>query len=241
MCGAYFIQQSASLREHFGIMTADDLKDFVLKGDSVDPLRLLDYAEQAMLQIFRPTDRVPFIARDRQGHWIGLMATWWLAMDRADNHWAPNQKLATFNSRIDKIVGSGRSIHSIPPRSFRVLLPASGFVEWHQKRPHLFTRADGRTLLLGGMAKAYPVEEGHHYAVSIVTLPGHPKTRHVHEKCVPLMMPDELIDRWLDRAVPHSDFANLQTPRIPHNLDIQPVQDLKSLQPEGPAEAVSAD
>ena len=241
MCGAYYIRQSARLREHFGIQTADDLKDFVLKGDSVDPLGLLDEADESMLQIFRPTDRVPFIARGRHGHWVGLTATWWLAMDQADNHWAPNQTLATFNSRIDKIVNAGRSIHTRPPRSFRVLLPASGFVEWHQKRPHLFSRTDGRTLLLGGMAKAYPTDEGHHYAVSIVTLPGHAKTRHIHEKSVPLMMSDDLIDPWLDRTRPHSQFEHLQTPHIPHDLTIQPVQTLAALQPDGQAETILSD
>ncbi|MCH8550299.1 MAG: SOS response-associated peptidase [Natronospirillum sp.] len=249
MCGAYFLQQSPTLRAHFGIQSKEDLAEFVLRSDDVDPLRLFEGEDQALLQLFRPTDQVPFLARDRAGEWVGLTGTWWLAMDRDGDQWRPNQQLATFNSRIDKVVSSGRTIHSMPPRSFRVLLPASGFVEWHNKQPHLFRRADGRALMLGGMAKAYEKtnregEDGgkqYQYAVSIVTLPGHPKTRHVHEKSVPLMLADDQIDAWLDRRRPHRDFAYLQTPQIPFELEIQAVQDLKAMAPIASPETIAAD
>lgn len=241
MCGAYFLQQSAALRTHFGIQSKEDLADFVLRGDAVDPLRLFDSADGEMLQIFRPTDRVPFLALDRNGDWIGLTATWWLAMERDGDHWHPNQKLATFNSRIDKVVSHGRTIHSMHPRSFRVVLPASGFVEWHNRQPHLFSRADDRALMLGGMAKAYPVTDGYHYAVSIVTLPAHPRTRQIHEKSTPLMLADDLIGPWLDRRLPHSDFAWLQTPSLPFSLRIRPTENLQTCLPLGPEQIIAAD
>ena len=241
MCGAYFLQQSASLRAHFGIESRADIADFMLRGDQVDPLSLFDAAGTPLLQLFRPTDQVPFLALDREGEWIGLTATWWLALEAEGDDWRPRQSLATFNSRIDKVVSNGNTIHKQPPRSFRVLLPASGFVEWHDKRPHCFRRADGKALMLGGMAKAYPVPSGHKFAVSIVTLPGHPSTRHIHEKSIPLMLQDNQIRHWLDRQRPHSDFRHFQTPTLPHTLTIQPVQDLKTMTPVGEPETVAAD
>lgn len=240
MCGAYFLQQSASLREHFGIVSQGDIGDFMLDGGPA-PFSLFDASAQAMLAVFRPTDNVPFLALDRNGQWVGRVATWWLAMQRSGDHWEPNPKLASFNSRVDKVTGSGRSIHTMPPRSFRVVVPASGFVEWHDRKPHLFVRRDGKALRLGGMAKAYEAADRYQYAVSVVTLPGHDKTRHIHEKSVPLMLSDELTTDWLDRQLPHSDFAHLRAPVIPHDLMIQPVADLKMMHPAGEAEAVAAD
>ncbi len=240
MCGAYFLQQSASLREHFGIVSQDDIGDFMLDGGPA-PFSLFDAPDQEMLAVFRPTDKVPFLALGRNGQWVGRSATWWLAMDRKGDHWEPNQKLASFNSRIDKVTGTGRSIHTMPPRSFRVVVPATGFVEWHDRRPHLFVRSDGRAIRLGGMAKAYEIDDGYQYAVSIVTLPGHEKTRHIHQKSVPLMLSEDLMPAWLDRSLPHSDFRHLQNPLIPHDLQIQPVADLKTMYPAGETEAVASD
>lgn len=243
MCGAYYLQQSQSLRDHFGIESKDDLKDFVLSGGDLDPMRLFDSTDRGDEKriVFRPTDQVPFLAIDKEGGWIGNHATWWLAMEQHGDGWRPNQKFATFNSRIDKVVSGDRSIHNMKPRSFRVILPATGFVEWHDKRPHLFTRSDGQALMLGGMAKAYELADGYHFAASIVTLPGHPKTRHVHEKSVPLMLSDAMVDAWLDRHVPHSDFSYLMEPQIPLDLLIQPVSDLSHFELVGQPESVPAD
>lgn len=246
MCGAYFLQHSPALRAHFGIASPDDLKDFLGDGKDLDPKRLFASASAGTnspmeTRVFRPTDRVPFLAHDRHGQWTGFMATWWLALDRKGDTWRPNQRFATFNSRIDKVVSGGRSIHTMKPQSFRVVLPATGFVEWHNRQPHLFTRADGLAMLLGGMAKAYPTPEGHQYAVSIVTLPGHDKTRHIHEKSIPLLLDDTLMAHWLDRSLPHADFAYLLQPHIPVDLDIQPVSDLNRRESAGERQLVRAD
>lgn len=86
MCGAYFLQHSPTLRAHFGIASPEDLKDFIGDGRTLDPKRLFASAEPTApseTRVFRPTDRVPFIAHDRDGHWTGFMAIWWLALDRA--------------------------------------------------------------------------------------------------------------------------------------------------------------
>ncbi|MDQ2068789.1 SOS response-associated peptidase family protein [Natronospira bacteriovora] len=248
MCGGFYLQQSPRLREYFGIQSREDLAEFTAGRAETDPWWYFEAAAEGERRVFRPTDTVPFLARARDGRWVLKSGTWWLAMDEDEDGWRPNQRLVSFNSRIDKVTGSGPSIHQRPPRSFRVVIPATAFVEWHEKVPHLFRHPEGQPLALGGMAKAYPLEDpsgganadGHHYAVSIVTLPGHPATRHIHEKSVPLMLDREGMAAWLDRGRPHSDFTHLLAPTLPHALSIQAVQDLKTMQPLAEAEQVKA-
>lgn len=241
MCGAYYLRQSQSLRDFFGIESERDVDDFMQSKPAKDPRLLFDSEGDGDAKVFRPTDEVPFIAESKDGALTARRARWWLLMQQEQGRWVPNQAYASFNSMIDKVVGPGRSAHSMRPKSFRVLIPAHGFIEWHDRKPYAFTRQDNRPLLLGGMAKAYPIEDGFQFAVSIVTLPGHPKTAHIHQKSIPLMLEDDETGAWLDRNLPHSDFQFYQTPQIRTDLEIQQLESVKSMASVGDAQVVPAD
>ena len=245
MCGAYTARQSRPVREDLGINDPDSLKEWEndRRPERLNPYQIPDIFSKANpLVVHRPTDWVSIIAANRQGDWELRPAKWWLIMQRSGESWVPNQKLASFNSKISKVLDPGRTVHNMKPRSFRVLVPAEGWLEWHNKRPHYFTRADGAPMLFGGMAKAYPLEDGDFIlSSSIITLPGHPKTRHIHEKSLPLIVQPSDYEQWLDREVPHSAFANLAEPRIWTPLTIQPMRDAKHLEPVDDPETVTED
>lgn len=245
MCAAYTARQSRPIREELSINDPESFKDWVndRRPERLNPYQIPDiFSKSTPLVVHRPTDWVDIIAANRQGEWEIRSAKWWLIMQTCDNGWEPNQKLASFNSKISKVLNPGRTAHNIKPRSFRVLVPAEGWLEWHNKQPHYFAHADSAPVLFGGMAKAYPVKDGDFIlSTSIITLPGHPKTQHIHDKSLPLIIQPADYGRWLDRSIPHSAFTDLARPRIWSPLTIQPVRDAKQLDPVGDAQFVSED
>lgn len=245
MCGAYIYRQNRGLREELGINDPDLFSEWEQERqpDKLDPHKIPDiFSHDGPLAVARPTNYVPVITQNRLGELELRHARWWLIMQPDGESWKPNQKLASFNSTIRKVIDPGRTAHNMPPRSFRVLIPAIGWIEWHNKLPHLFKRQGGQPLMLGGMAKAYRLP-GDQYllSTSMVTLPGHPKTQHIHAKSIPLSVPPQDQGSWLDREVPNHAFDDYLEPRIWTPLTIQPLKDAGSLEPAGEEEIIEPD
>ena len=171
-----------------------------------------------------PTDPVEIVVQGKREREIRT-ASWWLAMKAGNN---PSQLVAdnrwqSFNTRSDKILTS--PMHNIAPKSFRVVIPASGYYEWQQKQPYALSIPE-EDIAFGGLAKYWP--HTNQYSCSIVTLPGHPALAHIHKKSVPLMLRGNAINQWLDRSQPHAALAHLwQNPRS-LNLRAQKIESPKN-------------
>ncbi|MFC3852158.1 SOS response-associated peptidase family protein [Salinispirillum marinum] len=240
MCGAFYVRQSPTLAAYFGLESPSDLGEWVGR-EIINPRRILDGRSE--FTVFRPTDRVLVIVQNKSGQYILQSARWWLLMKSdVEGTLTPHQEYATFNSRIDKVMATGRTLHNTRPKSFRVLIPASGYYEWLGKVPYAIERADGEPILFGAMAKAYPTPEGgYELGVSIVTLPGHPKLAHIHPKSLPLMIEDNEIPHWLDRTLANQHLHSFATPMLKHDMNTQPKSDIKQPELFGELQRIAAD
>lgn len=246
MCGAYVLNESGLIQLEPGVHLMHDLFDGVDEPLVATGLELTLRARLALMMtgqphVVRPTDPVPVLGFNRSGDPVLFPARWWLLMEPHGEGWKPNAQFATFNSKIDKVLHPQGTVHGHRPLSFRIVLPAQAYIEWHNKAPFTFQRADQQPVLFGGVAKAYPAGDGFTFGVSIVTLPGHPRTAHIHAKSLPLMLEDQHIAPWLDRSVPISELGYLAEPRLHAPLTIQPMASLNPMQPVNTPEHIEAD
>jgi len=184
----------------------------------------------------RPTDMVPILFQGRSGERRAADATWWLAMNEEEGRLKPDQRWASFNSRADNLVDG--KIHKIAPRSFRVILPATGFHEWTNKIPQNITNADTGVLALAGVAKYW--KHLNAFSCSIVTLPPHDRFTHIHKKSIPLMLQPGERELWLDNRAPTERFTSWFKTRIPFDLSVTPVN-VETLSVTGETELIGAD
>lgn len=216
MCGAYFLNQSPKLREFYGIHFKGDI-DNNFRDTLLNPSRLS--VEKLEYRSFRPTDNIPVLVQTRSGELTLQSACWWMLLKKEQNEWRPNQEWSTFNSRLDKILDTGSTIHNQRPYSFRVIIPAQGYFEWQGKSAYQISRADETPLMLAGMAKAYQQANGTYcLGASIVTLRGHHKLAHVHDKSLPLMLENDDVLSWLDRTLPVQHMKRFLEPALEHDL-----------------------
>jgi putative SOS response-associated peptidase YedK len=128
-------------------------------------------------------------------------ATWWLLLD--NKTLKPNYRYASFNSRYDKL-NTSHSASYKPYRQSRCIIPASGFVEGlGDKKTYFQIEPVERAIAFGGLYKEWLNDQTGElvYSASIITLPPHPKLKHIHPISTPLMLPyddQQLIDMWLD-------------------------------------------
>lgn len=177
----------------------------------------------------RPTDTVINLVPTRSGPRL-MGATWWLATN-ADG--SLNTKLATFNSKAEKLLTS--PLHLGKPKSIRSVVVAQGFCEWQplykggltfsqlpvdaedakklkpeRKVRHLIQMKDTPIMLLGAVSKLRLNAIGKPVInTSVITLPPHADFADIHAKSFPLVLNiNELVD-WLDPAVPLTKFSKL--------------------------------
>ncbi|WP_166839228.1 SOS response-associated peptidase family protein [Rheinheimera pleomorphica] len=179
---------------------------------------------QIFSRFIRATNQVSIV---RQKDSIRRMdnAIWWLLLEPADTGFKPS-KYTSFNSRYDKLNVKGSAGYQAYRHS-RCVIPAKGFgeTEYVNNKPlhyHDLIAQDG-AILLGGLCREWVNKNTGETALScsVITLPPHPKLKHIHSKASPLMLPRDvaLVNRWLDESITDTDeFAALLQPRIPYDL-----------------------
>lgn len=102
----------------------------------------------------------------------------------------------------------------------RCLIPADGFYEWRRdgtaREPFYIHRADGRPLAFAGLWEAWRQPDGAWLRTcTIVTGAAHPTLAQLHPR-MPIMLPDTVWDRWLDRNErrPGAVLALLEDPDV---------------------------
>ncbi len=204
--------------------------------DQIDHLRLSEDVA--------PASTISMVAQDSTGRYF-VDANWWLLQQQTSEGFKANYQYASFNSRSDKL-NNPQSIAYQPYRQSRCLIPASSFVEGQDKRYYQLKPVNS-AIAFGGLYRSWqnPQTGEMRYSTSIITLPGHPKLAHIHQKSLPLMLPFEdkaLIDAWLD---PHFSqveaFNDYLKPTLRYDFSALPIDKPAKRNPIGLEEFIEKD
>jgi len=157
-------------------------------------------------------------------------ADWWLLLDETEKGFKPS-KFTSFNTRYDKLNTPGSAGYKAYRQS-RCIIAVKGFgeTEFVNKKPvHYYdmTAQEGG-IILGGLYREWihPKTKEHKLSCSVITLPAHPKLKHIHSKAMPLMLPQQtnVIDKWLSQKVTDTKlFEPLLIPNITQGLLAQQI------------------
>ena len=156
--------------------------------------------------------------------------------------WAkdPGVGVKMFNARAE-------TAHEKPAyrRAFttrRCLLPADGYFEWHtpekepgqkkapKKQPYFVTPKDGAEMAFAGLYEFWrdrniPEDDPAAWLTTctVITTDAEPELAHVHPR-MPLVLPRERWDDWLDRSLTDADeLQALLAPPVPGLMELRPI------------------
>lgn len=168
-----------------------------------------------------PTDLMPIIEGPADAR-VMRVASWGLTPWGEKAAKLPRRPI---NARAETVATNG--LYSSAFRRRRCLVPVDGFYEWTTekdgKQPWLFARPDGRPFVLAGIWNRW-MPEGREPVDTYCVLTTTPNgvTRKVHDR-MPLVVPDEAVDRWLDPNTPPSELSGMLGPPPDDYLTIRPV------------------
>lgn len=178
------------------------------------------------------------IVVDKDGHQV-LSSIWWLYLERGANGFKPNSRFFSVNTNYAKLTQKREY------RESRCIVPVTAFVESQGgKSPHLIEPADGSAMAFGGLFKQWQDSKTGEmvFSASIITLPGHPKLEGIHRKSMPLWLPDDALNDWLDSSQTNTrKFSELLLPKIQKPLLVTPINKTFSKQAIGSSFEIEAD
>lgn len=173
-----------------------------------------------------------------------LDAFWQFRMQRVDGQLKAD-RYPSFNSRWqDKTGGGFKPSFRKAFKETRCIIPASAFVEGRSnpdgkskgKIYHLVQNKNGEPIYFGGLYKAWEVDGDVQYSASLITRAGHEKLQSIHPQAMPLILPKEAIDMWLDPTITETEgFVDLMSPKIDQDMLAQRVKGFKETTPLGEA------
>ncbi|MDV3504183.1 SOS response-associated peptidase [Marinobacter sp. M-5] len=170
-----------------------------------------------------------------------LAGIWSLLIERKPTGagYRPNPKFQTFNARSDRLTSSPLWKKVYPYK--RCILPVSGFHEWKDKQVYNI-HPESEATALAGLWQSWSFEDDIVNSFTVITLPAHPRFRHIHPKSIPLMLRPDDFELWLDPDVQQVDaFQTLMTTHIPAPLVCEPVHSPRDLRQVGKTELLAAD
>jgi putative SOS response-associated peptidase YedK len=184
---------------------------------SPDPARLRERFAIADTVTVRPRynvapgDDVLAVTTDREGAPRGELLRWGLVP-----YWTKDPKtlgLKLINARSETMLTNGAFRDAR-----RCLVIADGFYEWEKrpgepKQPWWITRPGGEPFAFAGLWSSWRPREGVEplRTVAIVTTTASEQLAHVHDR-MPVMLPQEAEDAWLDRDTAPSELLDLCVP-----------------------------
>lgn len=181
------------------------------------------------------------IVIERDGQRVLQDAMWSLLIEPKPNGngYRPNPQFSTFNARSTRLNESPLWKKRYPTQ--RCIVPASAFHEWAGGQPYNI-HPEGSAVAMPGLWERWQFGDELIHSFATITLPPHPRFRHIHPKSIPLMLSPKDFDLWLDPGFTEvGAFADLMRTHIPAPLVCRPIRDPKSLEPVAPAEIISAD
>jgi putative SOS response-associated peptidase YedK len=127
----------------------------------------------------------------------------------------------------------------------RAILPADGYFEWYVtsqrtakgkpvKQPYFIRPRDGGVLAMAGLYeiwrdpdKADDDPERFRWTTTVLTTSAEDELGHIHDR-MPMMLPRERYDAWLDPTLEGSELLDLLVPAAPGSLEAFPVSRLVS-------------
>lgn len=220
MCGRYNIMDSPAIRGLLGALRV---------GTAPDPRRNIAPGSFGQIVI------------ERDGQRVLQDAIWSLLIEPKPDRsgYRPNPKFSTFNARSTRLTESPLWKKRYPTQ--RCIVPASGFHEWAGGQPYNI-HPQGAPVAMPGLWERWHFGDDIVYSFATITLPPHPRFRHIHPKSIPLMLDARDFDLWLDPDFHHVDaFADLMRTHISAPLVCQPIADPKTLTPVGEPDVIPAD
>lgn len=181
------------------------------------------------------------IVIERDGQRLLQDAMWSLLIEPKPkgNGYRPKPQFSTFNARSTRLTESSLWKKRYPTQ--RCIVPASAFHEWAGGQPFNI-HPEGAAVAMPGLWERWQFGGDVVHSFATITLPPHPRFKHIHAKSIPLMLQEKDFDLWLD---PHftdvEAFVDLMRSHIPAPLVCQPISDPKSLEPTAPAEIIPPD
>jgi len=151
-----------------------------------------------------PTDTVYVVAQREGGRRLETMR-WGLIP-----HWAADAKSTHINARSETVSTSSSFRDSLARK--RCMIPADGFYEWEPKEhggtPHWIFRADGYPVGFAGLWATWldPADGQWVRSCAIVTTASTGTISTLHDR-MPVALPPEVWDAWLDRDLKDRDEA----------------------------------
>jgi putative SOS response-associated peptidase YedK len=158
-------------------------------------------------------------------------AIWWLYLQQTAAGLKPHKDYFSVNTNYRKLPQKTEF------RSNRCIVPASAIIESQDgKRPHLLEPADDSIFAFGGLWKEWTDKVTGEVvrSASIITLPGHPALANIHRKSIPLWLPMQRLDAWLDPKQTNTHvFDDLLQPAIRTPLKATPIDRVGTKNPIG--------
>jgi len=132
---------------------------------------------------------------------------WGLVPSWADDPTIGNRM---FNARVETL--AQRPAYRAAVRRRRCIVPADGFYEWtavsgrHRKQGWYFQSVDGQPLAMAGLWETWqPTGDADTlHTCTVVTTDANDVVAPIHDR-MPLVLPDEVIDAWLDPTINDPD------------------------------------
>lgn len=136
--------------------------------------------------------------------------------------WADDPRIGSrmINARAEKVPTSGAYKHAFARR--RCIIPADGFYEWqkvaddNKRQPYYVSRPDGEPYALAGLWDLWNPPEGGEPLASctIITCEPNEALAAIHDR-MPVILPPEAWDSWLDAHVALDNSGDLLRPAPP--------------------------
>jgi len=163
-------------------------------------------------------------------------------------HWAKDPRIGgrMFNARAETIATSPAFRDAFQRR--RCLVPVDSFYEWRRegkaRQPFRIVGVDGAPLALAGLWSGWRDPEGGEVrrTFTIVTTGPNEEMRSIHDR-MPVVVPPEAWDRWLDPALPDTgELQGLLLPAPDGSLGVHPVsRAVNDVRNDGPGLTVPLD
>lgn len=225
MCGRLNVTDDAAVIDLLGWLGVS------LGGEPLVHRRFIRAAEQ--ISIVRQVNGVAELCS----------ATWWLLLEPTMDGFKP-AKYTSFNTRSDKLRVRG-SAGFEAFQCQRCIVPVSGFGETQPSgATQVYTDFFGaEALALGGLYRRWlhPITGEQRLSCSVITLQPHPRLMPYHSKAMPLMLPRQACQRWLDSNTALAALEPLLQSALPVGLWAQAIDKPSTYQPLGPAAWLAAD
>ncbi len=162
--------------------------------------KLIDFGAFPPRYNIAPTQPILSIGMGGSGTYEPLLVRWGLIP-----HWVkdPNEWTLIINARSE--TANTKASFKTAMRHKRVLIPASGFYEWHRpadkslpKQPYWIKPADDKPIFFGGLVETWMGKDGTEIDTGcILTTQSNAQIGNIHHR-MPVVIKPEDFDRWLD-------------------------------------------